>query len=972
MFLICAVTVVIGLIIYRVLKIEDWLEKFRMSRLSLKKRRNPDGQPPCENVPQMKPNDTIEISDDETDTSRAHELISSDEESTASLGSLNVSQGEFMRQFQKSTDSLEFDEDMGDPTSPSVSTAKPKPSLFTWHSPNKNDKKHTIEVQDDSDSANDSLWESELFHRKQKKKAKISPEACIPSEHESTEDALPEVRIEHEQLISGIRVKLPVKPYSCQVAVMNKLIQGCVKKENCLLESPTGSGKTLALLCGVLAWHDHYCAEVGEHKAQQGGGDHEASSPREKAGKNFPNEFGEGSKPESNCCAEAGDCHSALNDIASANQGAEMKQSKIPKIYYCTRTHKQIEQVVRELKKTCYRHKKMTILSSRDHTCIQESTKNKTELCNDLLDPVKHKGCPYYNERNKKALSTFRAAERYGLGPVWDIEDLVAIGKDVGACPYFAARSLMEHADIIFCPYNYIVDPDIRECMQLDLQHQVIILDEAHNIEDLCRDVASANFREDELRAVGMECHILAKQRQKHDFAIYNNLKLYLFQLADFLKTITLDKVDYNNDNRSSRYWTGAELYELFNMHKLGDSAYKSFHAAYIAAMEDLQEAKEKNRLVQMSVKPVISDTTKRLMEKLVFAMRMITSKEFTNDYRACVTETTVNDFKTVTENTWIPVKKQEKQLVRTLKLLCMNPGVAFAPLAESARSIILASGTLTPTASFQSELNTKFPHILNTAHVIPKDQVYATCVPRGPNGTALKATYQNVNSWSFQDELGHVLLDICETVPHGILCFFSSYQVMNTQMDRWKQNSIWSKITAIKQVFIEPRKGTELTAIMNYYRKVIRDTTDGPSGGISGALFLVVFRGKVSEGIDFKDNEARCVVTVGIPFAVFNNPEIQMKLKYNDSNTTRGLLKGSEWYSIQAFRALNQALGRCLRHINDWGAVLLVDERFLQPVNRQNLPKWVKTMWVNQSEYRLKEDLPNFVTRQKARETKN
>ncbi|XP_076681312.1 Fanconi anemia group J protein homolog isoform X1 [Andrena cerasifolii] len=970
MFLICAVTVAIGLIIYRVVKIGDWFEKSRMSRLSLRKHKNPNEQPPCENVPQMNPNDTIEISDDETDTSQAHELISSDAESTVSLASLNVSQEGFMHQFQKSTDSLESDEDMGDPASPLASSAKPNPSLFTWHSPNINDKKHVAEVSDDSDSSNDSHWESGLFHREQKKKAKISPEACIPSEYESTEDALPEVGIQHEQLISGIRVKFPIKPYSCQVAVMNKLIQGCVKKENCLLESPTGSGKTLALLCGVLAWHDHYCAEVEEYNAQQGGGDHEASNFREKLGKNFPNEFGEGSTAESNCCAEAGDCHAVLNDIASANQGAELKPSKIPKIYYGTRTHKQIEQVVRELKKTCYRHKKMTILSSRNQTCLQESTRNKTELCNDLLDPVKHIGCPYYNERNKKTLATFPAAERYGLGPVWDIEDLVAIGKDESACPYFAARSLMEYADIIFCPYNYIINPDIRESMQLDLQNQVIILDEAHNIEDICRNEASKDFREDDLRAVAVECKSLAKQRQKHDFTTYNNLNLYLLQLADFLKTITLDKVDYNSDNRSSRYWTGAELFELFNMHKLGDSAYNSFHAAYIAAMANLQEVKEENR--QMSVKPVISDAAKRIMEKLVFAMRMITSKEFTNDYRACVTETTEKDVKSVTEDSWIDLKNGTSQRVRTLKLLCMNPGVTFSPLAESARSIILASGTLTPTASFQSELNTKFPHILNTAHVIPKDQVYATCVPRGPNGTTLRATYQNVNSWSFQDELGHVLLDICETVPHGVLCFFSSYNVMNTQMDRWKQNSTWSKIVATKQVFIEPRKRTDLTAIMNYYREVIRDTADGPKGGINGALFLAVFRGKVAEGIDFKDNEARCVVTVGIPFTVLKNPEIQMKREYNDLNTTRGLLKGSDWYVIQAFRALNQALGRCLRHINDWGAVLLVDERFLQQANKEYLPKWVKTMWINQSEYKLKEDLPNFIMRQKARETKN
>lgn len=33
------------------------------------------------------------------------------------------------------------------------------------------------------------------------------------------------------------------------------------------------------------------------------------------------------------------------------------------------------------------------------------------------------------------------------------------------------------------------------------------------------------------------------------------------------------------------------------------------------------------------------------------------------------------------------------------------------------------------------------------------------------------------------------------------------------------------------------------------------------------GAVFFAVFRGKVSEGIDFSDNYCRAVVTLGIPF---------------------------------------------------------------------------------------------------------
>ena len=36
--------------------------------------------------------------------------------------------------------------------------------------------------------------------------------------------------------------------------------------------------------------------------------------------------------------------------------------------------------------------------------------------------------------------------------------------------------------------------------------------------------------------------------------------------------------------------------------------------------------------------------------------------------------------------------------------------------------------------------------------------------------------------------------------------------------------------------------------------------------------------------------------------------------MKYNDHHCkARGLLTGSRWYEIQAYRALNQALGRCV-----------------------------------------------------------
>lgn len=61
---------------------------------------------------------------------------------------------------------------------------------------------------------------------------------------------------------------------------------------------------------------------------------------------------------------------------------------------------------------------------------------------------------------------------------IWDIEDIVQEGTKLGACPYFGSRKLFEDAEVIFCPYNYIIDPTIRIAMDINLKDSIIVLDE--------------------------------------------------------------------------------------------------------------------------------------------------------------------------------------------------------------------------------------------------------------------------------------------------------------------------------------------------------------------------------------------------------------------------------------------------------------------------------------------------------------
>ncbi|KAL7168298.1 hypothetical protein ACSBR2_038688 [Camellia fascicularis] len=57
------------------------------------------------------------------------------------------------------------------------------------------------------------------------------------------------------------------------------------------------------------------------------------------------------------------------------------------------------------------------------------------------------------------------------------------------------------------------------------------------------------------------------------------------------------------------------------------------------------------------------------------------------------------------------------------------------------------------------------------------------------------------------------------------------------------------------------------------------------------------------------------------------NDIHVAQKKKYNDTyKSSRNLLSGNKWYCHQAFRALNQAAGRCIRHRFDYGAIILLD----------------------------------------------
>ncbi|CAM0953084.1 unnamed protein product [Alopecurus aequalis] len=754
--------------------------------------------------------------------------------------------------------------------------------------------------------------------------------------------------------VGGVPVEFPYKPYGTQLAFMGRVITTLDRarrqgRSHALLESPTGTGKSLSLLCSALAWQRHYPLRAPP-----------AADPLLHGGGFLPDD---------------------TQQQQQATPGVPEKAAKkknAPTIYYATRTHSQITQVVRELRKTSYRPR-MAILASRKHYCVNKNvcmSKTLDEDCKKLLDD-KVQGCLEF--KNAQKLSRHPSLQTGGCYEVHDIEDLLTVGRQVKGCPYFASQTMAEAAQLVFCPYNYLISPIVRRAMDIDISGSIIILDEAHNIEDIARDAGSVDVDEQSLIILGEELANLATDEAV--VSIYQPLHGVIEGLQSWI--INRQNNLQNNDfEHGSSFWTGENAMKELHFAGITPEHFpmlQEFATKAVKAASDNESDKAHQTL---------SGHCAMTLESLFSSLSHFFSRDkdghhftYLYDYQLALQRFRQREAFGTSVVGWKPV----------ISLWCLNPAVVFQDIARVTLSVILTSGTLSPMGSFASELGVQFDACMEAPHVIDADsQVFATVLSFGPTTHRLNASYKTADVYSFQDELGASIEEICRIVPGGALVFFPSYKLLDKLKVRWSQTGQWARLNAQKPVFVEPRGSTEeLEPVLNGYynailgkvplkkgrggaKQIVKNRVTKNSSQESakgGAAFLAVCRGKVSEGIDFSDDNARVVVIVGIPFPNAHDVQVKLKKRYNDSyKSSKNLLSGSEWYCHQAFRALNQAAGRCIRHKFDYGGIILIDERYQEERNLVHISKWLKNSIKHYGSFQATMDgLKNFF--QKAEE---
>ncbi|XP_031627516.1 regulator of telomere elongation helicase 1 homolog isoform X2 [Contarinia nasturtii] len=699
---------------------------------------------------------------------------------------------------------------------------------------------------------------------------------------------------------------------------MEKVIEAIEDGKNAVLESPTGTGKTHSLLCSPLAW-------IEKQKSRH--------------------------------------VNDGMSDkILSTDR-------KIPLIIFASRTHSQIKQAMKALKESPYNDVRAAVIGSRNKFCIHEELKDSyltydeiTDKCKFLVDAHK---CQYY-EGIGEGIQNSKIRDN----PILDIEELTALGQELKCCPYFITKMRAERADLIFMPYDYLINPMIRKSLSnFDLKNAIVIVDEASNILSACEEAFSTSLSNLDMYKAMNDFNYVTSQLQslyeeesepKRERSFYpsmnsvNVLKAKFKNLFDTIRNLPPGTRD------------GKYIFELLSIAEIDEqnqeSVCKDLEELILFVMGQQtktgsnRKADGLRKMCQFIQLIFISSSSENFRERINLCYKVEIVDERSGQQVAATEQNEQQESTTPTKEapnsstkglskTPNSLQIDKNKNKKTIKCVCLSPAFGMKNLCdEKLRCLILTSGTLAPLHTFVSELGILAPIRHSFNHIIKESQVFVEVVKYGPDNEKLDSRYENRENIRYVRSLGKSIIEFSKVIPDGLLVFFSAYEMMNKCIEVWKEDEIWTMIEEQKSIFIESKQKWEFEDAMNGYRGQIEQNS-------KGAILMAVMRGKISEGLDFKDKYARGVCITGIPLASIKDLKVKWKKEY--LNKSRYIIKnlpsGEEWYYSEAYRAVNQAIGRVIRNKNDYGAILLCDDRFDHRNVKQNISSWLQKGLRNQ-----------------------
>ena len=655
-----------------------------------------------------------------------------------------------------------------------------------------------------------------------------------------------------------------------------------------------------------------------------------------------------------------------------------------PKLIYCSRTHSQLSQFISEIQKTTFKDKiRLLALGSRVNLCVNPEVNRSKNLSiiNDKCMDLARKGkqsCAF------KKVSEMRNLRDELLATQMDIEDAHEAGKQLKCCPYYAGRYAIEEAEVLVVPYNVLLHEKTRNSFNLKLDQSVVIVDEAHNLLDTISSTYSCEIRGGQL----IDCLSQLTQYQlrynsrlnarnmmhiKQLIAIVNSFIKFIQRLDDgrVLTVVELDLecgienynlydiIDFCEKAQLPRKLFGFVLTKASQASGEGSSSAGASAGTAAGTLSFLERMKNQKKPAKGKGKKAdakAKDSAKAdASAKQSKAAKEATANENKQQERPTSHLYQILEFLRSLTNELEDgriIVTIDKQSVRksTLKFVLLNPAKRFDDILQQCRSVILIGGTMEPISQFTETLFAancgKQINQFACDHVIPDENLFVSALVNGPSRMKFDFSYQQRSNNRMLSELGNLLVQVCGVVRGGIVVFFVSYDFEEKLHQFFKSNGFIGQFERHgKQVYREPRNASDVNEVLTRYSESVYNGVTSANSLKTGALLFSVVGGKMSEGINFNDDLGRCVVMVGLPYANIQSIELKQKMHYIEKQAPGdGKRAANDYYENLCMKAVNQSIGRAIRHQKDYASILLVDHRYASKESVRNaLPGWIK-----------------------------
>jgi DNA excision repair protein ERCC-2 len=589
------------------------------------------------------------------------------------------------------------------------------------------------------------------------------------------------------------------------------------------------------------------------------------------------------------------------------------------KIIYMCRTHSQNTRVIKELtkisKKLIQDNANIQLngisIRGRNEMCLNQTLlslklnpKDSMSVCSDLR---KNKNCTFFlnllKQKEKYENLTFLAPETFQKP--FDAEDLLNFCRENKICPYFLSKFLLKDMRIIICNYQWVFNPFIAEnfldFIDQELSNCILVLDECHNLIDIATEVNS-----DRLTPYFLRLCLKDLEMYRSPILMQSFVKILLNLLKE-------------NKERLRTEEKGVEPYKILDLtlKKLGLKDLNELKI-FLEDLYDFGFSINEEKLADGQI-------SRNYIGSLADFWKKWLNSYYLENYFFCFNIRNSNEKKSI-----------------SLEIVALDPREVTIPILRKVYTCLSLSGTVNPYVYNKlvglNESGKRYKGII-TNSPFKKENIRALII-RG-----IDTKRDNRNPALFNKMILKIE-EVLQCTPANVGIFCASYKILN--------GLIYAGIESIinknkKQLFVEEPglSASQNARIVNNFKSMALNED-------IGGVLLGVCGGRNSEGEDYPGAFMNAVIIAGFPYHI-PTPRVEAKIKYYNK-----VFNKQGWnfaYLYPAVQRANQASGRPIRKINDKGAIIFLDSRFIAK------SKWISE-WIKK-ELKIIPDRPNAITQE-------